>query len=316
MVVLRSISSKLLFAVPVLILVTLGTTALIDLMPGSPAVTILGQTATPEQIAAINAEYGFDDPFWERYWSWLVAALQGNLGTSLLNGRSVTADILQRIPVTAELALLAMIISLVISVPLGVIAAAKVASRLDRMLSGIASASMALPSFVVAVLLVFFLSVINRVFPVTGWVPFAEDPIRNLYYAFLPALALAVAEFGFFYRLLRGDMVATLQQDFVLSARAKGLSRKYVLFRHALRPSLFSLITMAGLSFGRMLGGAVIVEFFFAIPGLGNLMLVAIPYTDIPTIQGVVVFIAVVFVLINITVDALLTAVDPRVRGK
>ncbi|MQA09856.1 MAG: ABC transporter permease subunit [Pseudonocardiaceae bacterium] len=283
-------------------------------MPGSPAATILGPTATPEQIAAVNAEYGFDDPLPVRYVEWLKGAVTGDLGNSLLTQREVLGDIAQRIPVTFQIAIMALLMALVVTIPLAVYGAANAGKRLDRALTAFSSGFMSLPSFVVAVVLVYLLAVEAGAFPVTGWVPITESLGDNLYHAFLPAVSLAVIEVGFFYRLLRGDLIATLQEDFVLTARAKGLSGRYVLFRHALRPSLFSLLTMAGLSFGRLLGGSVIVEAFFALPGLGQLAVNSVPFKDIPTIQGIVVFVAVVYVLVNTVVDLTYTLIDPRIQ--
>lgn len=310
----RAFARRIAGIVPVLLLVTLGTTALVDLMPGSPAVTILGQTATPEQIAAVNEEYGFEEPLPVRYGEWLRGALTGDFGESLLTGRDIFDDIVRRLPVTFQLAVMGQLMALAVTIPLALYGAARVGRRADRFLTALASGFMSLPSFVVAVLVVYLLAVVLRVFPVTGWVPLTESLAGNLYHAFLPAAALAVIEIGFFYRLLRGDLVTTLQEDFVLAARSKGLSGRYILLRHALRPSLFSLMTMAGLSFGRLVGGSVIVETFFALPGLGNLAMNSISFKDIPTLQAIVVFVAVVYVLANTLVDLAYSLVDPRIQ--
>lgn len=310
----RAFLRRITAVLPVLLLVTLGTTALVDLMPGSPAVTILGPTATPEQIATVNAEYGFERPLPVRYVDWLSRALTGDLGESLLTRRDIFDDIVRRLPVTFQLAIMAQVMALVVTIPLALYGAANAGRRVDRALTALSSGFMSLPSFVVAVLVVYVFAVRLQVFPVTGWVPLAESVAGNLYHAFLPAAALAVIEVGFFYRLLRGDLVTTLQEDFILAARSKGLSSRYVLLRHALRPSLFSLMTMAGLSFGRLMGGSVIVEAFFSLPGLGNLAINSISFKDIPTLQAIVVFVAVIYVLVNTLVDLAYRLVDPRVE--
>jgi peptide/nickel transport system permease protein len=302
--------------VPVLFLITLFTTAMVDLMPGSPALAMLGDQATPEQIARLNEQLGLDLPFLVRYWDWLVAALGGDLGTSLRMGLPVTTAIAERFPVTLEIALLSVVMALLIAVPLALVAGARAGGGLDRVATALTSALLSLPGFAAAVLLIYLLAVKARLFPVGGWVPFTEDPIGNLRFAFLPALSLALMEAAVYFRLLRSDVISTLQEKFVLSARARGLPPGYVLFRHVLRPSLFSLTTVAGLSMGRLLGGAVIVESLFALPGLGFLVIQSVPFQDIPTIQGIVVVVAVIYVLINIVVDVGYSVIDPRIRTR
>ncbi|QYN39603.1 ABC transporter permease [Pseudonocardia sp. DSM 110487] len=299
-----------------LFLITLFTTAMVDLMPGSPALAMLGDQATPEQIARLDEQLGLDQPFLVRYRDWLAAALGGDLGTSLRMGLPVTTAIAQRFPVTLEIALLSVVMALLIAVPLGLFAGARAGGRLDRAATALSSALLSLPGFAAAVLLIYLLAVKARLFPVGGWVPFTEDPIGNLRFAFLPALSLALMEAAVYFRLLRSDVISTLQEKFVLSARARGLPPGYVLFRHVLRPSLFSLTTVAGLSMGRLLGGAVIVESLFALPGLGFLVIQSVPFQDIPTIQGIVVVVAVIYVLINIVVDVSYSIIDPRIRTR
>jgi peptide/nickel transport system permease protein len=314
--VLRQLGSRLLRLVPVLFLITLFTTAMVDLMPGSPALAMLGDQATPEQIARLNEQLGLDQPFLVRYRDWLVAALGGDLGTSLRMGLPVTTAIAERFPVTLEIALLSVVMALLIAVPLALVAGARAGGGLDRIATALSSALLSLPGFAAAVLLIYLLAVKARLFPVGGWVPFTEDPIGNLRFAFLPALSLAWVEAAVYFRLLRSDVISTLQEKFVLSARARGLPPGYVLFRHVLRPSLFSLTTVAGLSMGRLLGGAVIVESLFALPGLGFLVIQSVPFQDIPTIQGIVVVVAVIYVLINIVVDVGYAVIDPRIRTR
>lgn len=312
----RQVGSRLLRLIPVLFLITLLTTAMVDLMPGSPALAMLGDQATPEQVARLDEQLGLDRPFLVRYRDWLVAALGGDLGTSLRMGLPVTAAIAQRFPVTLEIALLSVVMALLIAVPLALFAGARAGGRLDRAATALSSAFLSLPGFAAAVVLIYLLAVRARLFPVGGWVPLTEDPTGNLRFAFLPALSLALMEAAVYFRLLRSDVISTLQEKFVLSARARGLPPGYVLFRHVLRPSLFSLTTVAGLSMGRLLGGAVIVESLFALPGLGSLVIQSVPFQDIPTIQGIVVVVAVIYVLINIVVDVGYSVIDPRTRTR
>lgn len=312
----RQVAARLLRLIPVLLVITLLTTAAVDLMPGSPAIAMLGPGVTQEQVDQINAQLGLDRPFAVRYGEWISSALHGDLGTSVRSGTPVLQEIGQRFPVTLEIAVLAVLLALVLAVPLGLFAGARPGSRFDRACTFVSSGLLSLPAFAVAILLIYLVALQWRALPVSGWIPFTSDPAGNLRSAFLPALSLALTEAAVYFRLLRSDVIATLGENFVLSARARGLPPGYVLFRHVLRPSLFSLTTVTGLSLGRLLGGAVIVESLFALPGLGTLMLQAVPFQDFPIVQGVVVVVAVLYVLINIAVDVGYSALDPRVRQR
>ncbi|QFG21571.1 ABC transporter permease [Actinomadura sp. WMMB 499] len=301
--------------VVVLLLVTAAATALIGLMPGDPAITILGPTATPEQIAAFNAAHGYDRSLPAQYWQWLSGAVTGDLGDSIHSERPVTATLLERLPVTLELTVLALLLSLAAAVPLAVVAAARAGGALDRVLSKAASGLLAVPIFVLGVLLVYVFAVTTGWFPVAGWAPLSAGLGANLHYVVLPVLALALAEFPAFYRLVRGDVISTLRADFVRTATVRGLPRRYVLLRHVLRPSSLPLVTVAAVTFGRLLAGSIVVESLFGLPGLGGLALQAVPSKDIPVIQGIVVLVAVVYVLINALVDMSYAVLDPRMRS-
>ncbi|UOQ57452.1 ABC transporter permease [Leucobacter allii] len=297
-----------------MVLITFLATAAVDFMPGSPAVAILGNEATPEQVAALTAQMGLDQPLHARYIEWLSGAARGDLGESIRLQLPVSEVIAQRLPVTIELTILALLIALVLSVPTALVAGANVGGWVDRAASTASSALISLPSFAAAVILIYLLAIRMKIFPVSGWTPFTQDPLGNLQHAFLPALVLGLMEAAMFYRVLRSDVIATVRETFVLAARARGMGKRYVLLRHVLRPSLFSLLTLTGLALGRLLGGAMVVEVLFALPGLGSLLLQSVPSRDIPVIQGVVLVIAVVYVLVNIAVDLIYSAVDPRVR--
>ncbi|MFG1943931.1 ABC transporter permease [Nonomuraea sp. NPDC048826] len=300
----------------VLLLVTLAAAALVDLIPGSPSAAILGPTATPEQLAELDAEYGFDRPFPVRYLDWAGGLLTGDLGRSIQSGQPVLGTILERLPVTLEIALLAVGLSLLVAVPLGVYSGARVGGPLDRVVTAAASALMSIPVFVAGVVLIYLLALTTGWFPVSGWAPLSAGLAENLRFAFLPAVALAVGETPTLLRLLRGDVVATLREDFVRTAATRGLPRRYILFRHVLRPSALPLVTMAAVVFGRLLAGSVVVESLFALPGLGGLALQSIPAKDIPVIQGLVVLVAITYVLVNMVVDLGYTALDPRTRAR
>ncbi len=312
----RLIAGKLLTLVPVLLAVSLLTYLLLGLLPGDPALQVLGaQAASAESIAAVRAALGLDRPLPVRYLSWLGAALQGHLGTSYITRQEVTDAILQRLPVTLELMGLSLVLALVVAIPLGVFSAYRAGGRFDRFVTSASFALLALPNFIFALVLIAVFAVGLGLFPATGWTGLSGGLVDNLRSAFLPALALSVGNLAVFTRLLRTDMIATLQEDHVVLARAKGLPTSRILFRHALRPSSFSLLTVAGLQVGTLLGGTVIIESIFALPGVGRLLFDAITSRDLLMVQGVVLLLAVAFVLVNFVVDVLYTFLDPRIRS-
>lgn len=302
-------------AAVVILLVTVAVVAMFGLVPGSVAQVILGESATPKAVAELNSRLGLDEPLWSRYAEWVGGAVQGDLGKSPLTGQPVTHAIWERLPVTLELAALALLIALVIAVPLAIVSSLKPGTKLDRAVNGLTSVLLSVPTFVAGPVLVYLLALQLGVFPVTGWVGFAESPVENLRHALLPAVAIALTEIAAFTRILRTDLVATLHEDYVAAARAKGLPTGYVVLRHALRPSSFSLITVVGVNLGRLIGGTVIVEALFALPGVGQLVTTSIMSRDVVMVQGVVVVLAVAYVVINTAVDVGYGFLDPRVRG-
>lgn len=311
--VLKAIGERLAYGVPVIVIVTFGAAALVDFMPGSPGRTILGEYASQEQVAQLNAQYGFDEPVLDRYLDWAGSALQGNLGQTLFGNEPVGDLLLSRLAVTAELAALALGLSLAIAIPLALYTAVRPNGVVSRGAHVLSSALLAVPSFVAVVVLSMLFTVWLGLFPATGWVPPSEGVLNNLQYAVLPALALATYEVAFFYRVVRADIVGTLREDFVLIARAKGLSTTYILFRHVLRPSLGSLVTVLGLTMGRLLGGAVIVENFFGLPGIGAQAVSAVSSKDMAVLQAIVAFAVVLYVVVFILVDLAYAWIDPRV---
>jgi peptide/nickel transport system permease protein len=301
-------------AVLVLLLVTFLVRLLLSLAPGSVATVILGDNATPEAVATAEREMGLDRPVIVQWFLWLQSAVQGDLGTSPVTYQPVTSAILDRLPVTLEIAVLALVISLTVSIFLAALAARNPDSPLDRGISGLTSVFLAIPAFVAAPVLVYLLGVQAHVFPVVGWASLSVGLGPNLRTAFLPALCVALIEIAGFQRVLRADLGTTLREDYVEAARARGMSNRYVLWRHAFRPSSFSLLTIAGTSLGRLIGGTIIVEAFFSLPGLGQLVTTSVSSRDIVMVQGVVAFVAVVYVLVNTLVDVGYGVLDPRVR--
>jgi peptide/nickel transport system permease protein len=299
----------------VLLLVSFATLLLLDLLPGGPVDSILGPGATQEQADALEHDLGLDKPLPERYGEWLGGLARGDLGRSLVTQEKVGDSIQQRLPVTLQLAGMALGTALVSAVPLAVYSAHRAGKRFDRTVTLVSSALLSIPGFLAAMFLVYFLAVVTQWFPVTGWVPLSENLGENLRHAVLPVLSLALVEAAMFTRLLRNDMVATLQQDFILSARARGLPTRRVLFGHALRPSSFSLVTVAGVTLGRLIGGTVIIESIFALPGLGGLALSAINGRDYVVLRGVIVVLCIGYVLVNAFVDLIYPLLDPRLRA-
>jgi peptide/nickel transport system permease protein len=306
---------KLLHMTLVLLLVSFATLALMDLIPGGPAYAILGESATPAQVTKVNAQLGLDRPLPARYADWLGHAVTGDLGASLIGGRPVTETIGQRLPVTLELAVLALVFAIVVSVPLAVLSAYRRDRPVDRAGNATTVLLMSSPHFLTALALSYVLAIQLRAFPVTGWTDLSGGVGENLRSAFLPALTLAFAEIPILTRVLRADLIETLDEDFVLAARAKGLSAPRVLFGHALRPSSFSLVTLAGLTFGNLIAGTVIVETIFAVPGIGQALVQSVLNKDFPVLQGIVVVIAVAYVVTNVVVDLAYGLLDPRVRA-
>ena len=313
---LRTIGTKLLLIIPVLFIVSLGTFLLVELVPGDPAIQVLGPNSTAEEYERVREEMGLNDPVIERYWNWLSDALHGDLGYNLVPPSTPVWDRLANaFPINIELAALALIMSFAISIPLAMWSAYRAGGRFDRTVSATMFGVISVPSFLAGIILLLIFAINWRIFPLGQWArPTEEGWGANLKHAFLPAFTLALTEIAVFTRLLRNDLMATLQDDFILAARAKGMTPRHIMVREALRPSSFSLITLAGVSLGRLIGGTVIVETIFALPGIGRLLIGAILTRDLIILQGVVLLVGAGFVIINFIVDLLYAVLDPRIR--
>jgi len=308
------VARKLLHLLPVLLAVSLLTFLIASLLPGDLAYVILGDQATPDKVAALRHDMGLDQPIWWRYLGWLVQVLQGDFGRSFRTGQTVLQAVAERLPVSFELMLLAELGALVIGIPLAIACAVRAGSPFDRLVTGSAFGMLSVPAFLSAILLIYFFAVELRWLPATGFVPFSEDPLGNLRCFVLPALTLALGEWPVLMRVLRSDMIATLQEDYIAMARAKGLKPSRILLVHALKPSSLTLVTVTGINIGRLMGGTVIVESIFALPGIGRLLLSSIYTRDLIILQGVVLCVASGYVLINFVVDMLYAVLDPRIR--
>jgi peptide/nickel transport system permease protein len=311
---LNFVVRRLLAILPVLLAVSLLTFLIASLLPGDLAYVILGDQATPENVAALRRDMGLDQPLWWRYLSWLGHVLQGDLGRSFRTGQTVLQAVAERFPVSLQLMLMAELIGLLIGVPVAIACAARAGGAFDRFMTGSAFAMLSMPSFLTAILLIYLFAVELRWLPATGYVPFTEAPLSNLRFFVLPALTLALAEWPGIMRVLRSDMIATLQEDYIALAKAKGLKPSRILFVHALKPSSLTLVTVTGINIGRLLGGTLIVETIFALPGIGRLLVGAIYTRDLVILQGVVLLVAAGFVIVNFIVDMLYAVLDPRIR--
>ena len=289
-----------------------------NLLPGDIAETIAGvgtDNAVVDEatVQGIREDLGLDRPVVIRYFSWVANAFRGEFGKSYQTGQLVSEAIALRLPVTIQLLVMAQILAIVFAIPAGIFAAYRSGKAPDRILTTLAFAFLAAPSFIIAISLSFVFAVLLNWFPATGYIPISEDFFANLRSFTLPALALALIEWPILSRVLRNDILATLQEDYISLARAKGLSDLYILFRHALRPSSFTLITIIGIQLGNMISGAVIVESIFALPGIGSLLVNSVHAREILMVQGIVALMAVTYVVINLGVDLLYGVLDPRV---
>lgn len=312
----RFLVRKAIQLVLVIFLVTLGTSGLIDLIPGSAAALILGAGATRQSIATLNQQLGLNKPFLTRYGNWVRDAFHGNLGTSIQTHESVTHMLATHLPVTLEIAILALVISLLLAIPVAMLSALHAQRATDRLVRGGSSALLSAPPFVLCVVLAVVLVVKFRWLPSFGWVPLTQNLEQNLRHAALTVIVLVLSITPLFVRVLRADLVAVLREDYVASARARGLPERYILFRHALRPASLSLLTMTGLVFGFLIGGSIILENYFSLPGLGYMVGQAIQGKDLAVVQGVVVLMSIVYVILNTGVDLGHQFLDPRAADR
>jgi peptide/nickel transport system permease protein len=312
---LRFIVRRLLMAIPVLFGVTFVSFVVMNSLPGDAAQELLGAQATPSEIHQLEIKLGLDKPFLTRYWDWLHEAVIGHLGHSLSSGQGVGSILGADLPVTFELVAFALLISLVLAVPLALLSARKPNGIADRLTMVFSMAGLSVAPYVLALVLVYVFAVKLNVLPAIGWVPPGQSFGQNIRYLILPAVSIGLGLLCFYTRLLRADLLEQMQgEDYVVTARAKGVRPWRVLTRHALRNSLFGLITVVALNLGTLLGATVVIEDIFGIPGIGHELLQAIDNRDIPVIEGIVFVFAVIVVVANLAADVLYSALDPRIR--
>jgi len=308
------ISRRVLATLPVMLLVALFVFSLLYIAPGDPAAIIAGDQASPEDVDRIRASLGLDQPFLIRFGEWLWHVVQGDLGVSIFTNLPVTHMIAQRIEPTLSLMVLTLFLSLITSIPMGVLAAWKHGTWIDRGVMATAVFGFSTPVFVVGYLLAYIFALELDWLPVQGFVSITQGVWPCLRSLILPSVALGLVFMALIARITRATMLDVLSQDYVRTARAKGLGERGVLMRHALKNAAVPIVTIVGIGFATLIGGAVVTESVFAIPGLGRLTLDAILRRDYPVIQGVVLLFSFIYVLVNLGVDLLYTVFDPRIR--
>jgi peptide/nickel transport system permease protein len=297
-----------------LVVVSFCVFSLIVLVPGDPAVALAGENPDPEQIAAVRDRLGLDDPFLVQFWHWFSGVVQGDLGQSLFSSQSVSDAVFGRLPATLSLALFSLVVALVIGVSVGVLAAMRPGTWVDRVATFAASLGVAVPYFWVGMILVLLFAINLTIFPAVGYVPLTEDPLRWLLSLVLPATALGLAPAAVIARQTRAGMTGVLREDYVRTATAKGLPPGRVVGQHALKNAAVPVVTAFGLEASRLIGGTVVIEQLFALPGLGSLAYTSVFARDFPMVQGVLLVVAALVLLINLVVDLSYGYFDPRIR--
>lgn len=308
----RFVLRRLLITVPVLLVLSMFVFLIIHLVPGDPVRTMLGFRATDENVATIRAELGLDRPVVAQYWSWLGGLVRGDLGSDYISGSSLTSLLSTAVPVTVELTILSMGLATLAGVPLGVLAASR--GRTWRSASeGFVIAGISIPDFWLGIMLVLLFAGTLKVLPPSGYVRLSDGVGQNLRYMVLPVMTLAVAEIAYIARTTRSAVEDALTQPFVGYLRAKGLTERSIVFKHALRNAAVPIVTVIGIQFGVLLGGAIVIEYAFGLPGLGRLTVTAINQRNYIVVQGGVLLIAAMFILVNVAVDVLVGIIDPRI---
>jgi len=305
---------RLLGVIPVLALVAIAAFLLIHLVPGDPALVMLGNDATPQQILQLRTQLGLDRSLPEQFVLWLREVLRGNLGESFFLGRPVTQALLERLPATMQLAVLSLIFSLLIGIPAGLIAAVWQNTRWDQLVMATAIGGISIPSFWLGLALMLVFSVQLGWLPSGGYMPLWEDAWQGLRTLALPAISLGFMQAALIARMTRSSMLEVLRQDYVRTARSRGVGRWLVILKHAFKNAMIPVITTIGTAFGVLLGGAVVVEIVFTFPGLGRLVVLAVQRRDYPLVQGALLLTSVIYVVVNLAVDLLYGVFDPRIK--
>jgi len=299
--------------VVVAFIISVLTFLLVHLLPGDPSVVILGPNDNAHNRAVLFKQLGLNKPLFQQYFIWLGAVFHGNLGQSYLDHEPVTHIISTGWPIDLELIIISQVIAFAVAIPLALFTSRRPNQPVDNVATTSTFGMLALPPFVIAPVMVAVFAVGLHWFPATGYVPFSQDPASNLHDMILPSLAITAGSIAVYYRLFRSDLISTLQEDFITMARSKGMSSRWIMWRHAFRPSSFSLLAASGVNIGALIGGLFIVEYLVAINGLGFSLVVADNQRDYLVVQGISLVIAIAYVVLQFIIDFVFTVVDPRV---
>lgn len=312
---IKLIGKRLLLTVPMLLGMSIIVFGLLRLVPGDPASSILGAYATPEQLAQVRQQLGLNKSIVVQYATWLGDVIHGNFGVDYTSGQPIRTVLANRLPVTVEVVVLAFILALVVGIPAGVLSAVRRGKVTDKSIRGVAVLGIAIPNFWFAIVLILIFSLTLRIFPSSGFVAISESPWQNLRSVILPALALAAGLAAVLMRITRGAMIDSLNQDHIIFSRAKGVSERRVVWRHALRAAAIPIVTVAGLQAGYLLGSTIVIEQVFSLPGVGQLIIQSMLNQNYPEVQGAILIIAFTFIIINLLVDLSYPIISPKLRG-
>lgn len=310
-----SVAKKILSLIPLLFAISIILFLLISMLPGDAALTIVGEGSDLSSVEAARERLGLDRPIYIQYFTWLKKILSGNLGNSYISNQPVAEKLLERLPVTFELAIIALVIATLIAIPVGVFSAVRRNSLMDNVISVFSMLGIAIPPFWLGMLLILLFSVTLNWLPASGYVPFFQNPMQNLKSMIMPAFCIGVSYAASLTRQTRSAMLDVLDMDYINTARVKGLKRRIVIWKHALRNALIPVITVFAMQLGRLIGGTVVVETVFVLPGIGKSIVDGITMRDYPVVMGFVLAVAVFIVVINTIVDILYIFLDPRVSS-
>lgn len=310
----RVLIRRLALSVPILLGMSVLVFLIIRLVPGDPVLAVLGLNATPELIASLREELGLNDPIYVQYVNWLTDLLRGDFGLDYRSNEAIGQLLLDRLPVTIELTAMSMVLAILFAIPLGVLAAVRRGRGADKASQGISLVGISVPDFWLGIMLILVFALGLGVLPSSGFVPLTEDPVENLRHMLLPALSLAAGLAAVLIRITRAAMLDVLHEDYIRFTRAKGVSEGAVIFKHALRNAAIPIVTVVGLQAGYLLGGAIVIEQVFALPGVGRLVLDSVLQRNYPVVQASVLMVGLMFVLTNVAADLLYTVLNPKLR--
>ena len=310
----RVLIGRLALSVPMLLGMSVLVFLIIRLVPGDPVLAVLGLNATPELVARLREDLGLNDPIYVQYVNWLTDLLHGDFGLDYRSNESIGRLLLDRLPVTIELTAMALVLSIVFAIPIGVVAAVRRGRVADKASQGISLVGISIPDFWLGIMLILVFSLGLGVLPSSGYVPLTDDPVENVRHMILPALALAAGLAAVLIRITRAAMLDVLHEDHIRFTRAKGVTQRAVVFKHALRNAAIPIVTVVGLQAGYLLGGAIVIEQVFALPGVGRLVLDSVLQRNYPVVQASVLVVGLLFVLTNVAADLLYAVLNPKLR--